>query len=104
MEKLLKPPRLGIDPNSPSASKEWKHWVRRFRNYVRGFVVSMSNEEAEEYKLGALVNFAETAVYEHFDECQSYTEAEVILEDLYIKEPSEICFAHDPAKAQSDVG
>ena len=90
MEKLLKPPRLSIDPNSPSAGKEWKHWVRRFESYASHFAKSMSNEEADAYRLNALVNYADTEIYGYFDHCETYEEAEGILQELYVKEPSEI--------------
>ena len=73
--ELLKPPRLCIDPNSPLAGKEWKHWVCRFEGYVSHFEKSMSTEEANAYKLRALVNYADTEVYGYFDHCQTYEEA-----------------------------
>ncbi|XP_042218088.1 uncharacterized protein LOC121863481 [Homarus americanus] len=37
MEKLLRPTRLDIDPNSPTAAKEWKHWHRTFINFIEEY-------------------------------------------------------------------
>ena len=54
MEKLLKPGQLAIDPNSPTAGKGWKHWVRRFEDYVSQFTASKSEDKAEAYKLSVI--------------------------------------------------
>ena len=37
MNKLMKPERLSLDPNSPIAAKEWRHWRRTFENYLAAF-------------------------------------------------------------------
>ncbi len=34
MDTLLKPARLDLDPNSPSAAKEWKHWHKTFTKFL----------------------------------------------------------------------
>ena len=34
MDTLLKPARLDLDPNSPTATKEWRHWHRTFTNFI----------------------------------------------------------------------
>ena len=68
----------------------FRHWVRRFNAYVSQFTGSKSEDEAEAYKLSVLVNYAETEVYEYFDHCKTYSEAETVLQELYVKEPSEI--------------
>ena len=31
---LLKPERLDLDPNSPTAAKELKYWLRTFNNFI----------------------------------------------------------------------
>ena len=91
MDKLLKPARLSIDPNSSTASKEWKHWIRTFKSYVNRFVSSEENSsEADEEKLAALVSCATADVYEFIDHCESYAEAEETLERLYVKKPNDI--------------
>ena len=94
MDKLLKPAKLSIDPNSPAASKEWKHWIRTFRGYVRRFVISASEEEADTDKLEALFNCATPEVFEYIDQCESYEEAEAVLQNLYVKQPNDIFARH----------
>ena len=34
MNKALKPSRLAVDPNSPTAAKQWKHWKRTIDNFI----------------------------------------------------------------------
>ena len=94
MDKLLKPSKLAIDPNSSSSAKEWKHWISTFNSYVSRFVGSESSEQADSDKLAALVNCANAEVYEHFDHCTSYTEAEATLEKLFVKPPNEVFARH----------
>ena len=90
MEKLLKPGQLVIDPNSPTAGRDWKHWIRRFDGYVSQFTGLMTEGEAEKYKLSVLVNYAVSDVYDYFDHCTTYSEAEAVLNELFVKEPYEI--------------
>ncbi len=89
MEKLLKPPKLAIDPNEVSAAKEWKHWVRTFRSYMNRYVVS-SPELADAEMLEALNSLATADVYEYVENCETYDQAERLLQKLYVKEPNEV--------------
>ncbi|XP_064103977.1 uncharacterized protein LOC135213780 [Macrobrachium nipponense] len=34
MERVLKPAHLDVDPSSPTAAKEWRHWHRTFVNFI----------------------------------------------------------------------
>ena len=90
MDKLLKPVKLALDPNSSSATKQWIHWIRTFRSYVDRFITASSSEAMEEDKLAALINCATPEVYEHIDQCKTFSEAEVTLEKLYVKQPNDI--------------
>ena len=90
MDKLLKPSKLSIDPNSPSAAKEWRHWKRTFISFVNKFVRDGTDED----KLAALVNCATPDVYEYIDNCDTYEEAEATLEQLYVKRPNDIFARH----------
>ena len=35
MDRLLKPERFEVEPNSKTASKEWRHWLKTFENFVQ---------------------------------------------------------------------
>ena len=82
MDRILKPAKLSIDPGSATATKEWKHWKRTFNSYVNRFVSEVSNERADTDKLEALVNCATPEIFEHFDHCLTFSEAEKTLEKL----------------------
>ena len=90
MEKLLKPSKLSIDPNSASATKEWRHWLKTFKSYVSRYLSETSEEQAEEDKLAALISCSTPQVYELFDHCETYSEAEQTLDKLFVKRPHDI--------------
>ena len=94
MDKILKPTRLGIDPNSSSATKEWRHWKRTFTSYVRRYITTTTSENVDEDRLAALVSCATPEVFEYFDHCETYAEAEATLEQLYVKQPNDIFARH----------
>ena len=94
MDKLLKPAKLSIDPNSSAAAKEWNHWSRTFKSYVSRYVTSASEEEANADKLAALINCATPEVFEYIDQCETYDEAEAVLQKLYVKQPNNIFARH----------
>ena len=104
MDKILKPARLSIDPNSSSATKEWRHWVRIFRSYMRRFVTSESSVAAEQDKLDALVSCTTPEVYEFFDHCTTYSEAEAVLDKLYVKQPNNIFARYLLSSAKQSPG
>ena len=91
MEKVWKPKDLSIDPNSSTATKQWRHWKRNFMSYVKRFI---SADRMEEDQLEALINCTTPDVYEYIDHCETYTEAEEVLEKLYVKTPNDIFARH----------
>lgn len=95
MEKLLKPAKLSIDPNSSESSSDWKHWITCFQNYVDEFLPETSSEErADRAKLRALISCSTSKVYKLFDHCKTYVEAEETLTKLFVKRPHEIFARH----------
>ena len=84
MDTLLKPARLDLDPNSPSAAKEWKPWHRTFRN-----VIDKCGENAPN-KFRTLVNYVSHNVCDYIEDCADYDSAIETLTQLYIKTPNEI--------------
>ena len=94
MDRILKPSKLCIDPNSASATKEWKHWKRTFTGYVNKYITSTSAADVESEKLAALISCATADVFEYIDDCTTYTEAERVLEQLYVKQPNDIFARH----------
>ena len=88
MDTLLKPARHDLDPNSPSAAKEWKHWHRTFRNFID------ECDENAPNKFRTLVNYVSHKVYDCIDDCADYDAAIETLTQMYIKTPNEIFARH----------
>ena len=63
MDKVLHPERLGADPNSSEASKDWLHWRRTFQN----FLAILDREGLD--KLGVLTNFLSPRIYQYIEDC-----------------------------------
>ena len=89
MNRLLKPDRLDLDPNSPTAAKEWKHWFRTFDN----FIIECGTEPAPD-KFRAIINLISHNVFDYVEDCTDYDSVVVTLEGLYIKSPNEMFARH----------
>ena len=83
MDTLLKPARLDLDPNSPSAAKEWKHWHRTFRNFIDEYGENAPN------KFRTLVNNVSHNVYDYIVDCADYDAAIETLANTAVHQNSE---------------
>ena len=75
MDKLLRPERLDLLPNSENAAKHWRHWLKTFEN----FLPELEPDHANLNKLRVLTNYVSSEVYELFSELQTYDEAIALL-------------------------
>ena len=89
----MRPQRLSLDPNSPSAGKKWKHWIRTFENYLASFP-ERAKDEIPVNKLHLLTNSVAYDVYDSIEECFTYKSAIRVLENLYVKTSNEIFARH----------
>ena len=99
MNRLLKPDRLDLDPNSPTAAKEWKHWFRTFDN----FIIECGTEPAPD-KFRTIINLISHNVFDYVVDCTDYDSVVVTLEGLYIKSPNEIFARHLLATRRQQPG
>ena len=93
----MKPEKLDLDPTSPTAAKEWKHWKRTFDN-----IIAVCGEQASD-KFRSIVNFISHNVFDYIEECTTYETAIETLKYLYVKALNEIfaCHQHATQKQQS---
>ena len=98
MAKLLKPTRLDIDPNSPTAGREWKHWHKTFVNFIEECGANAPN------KFRTLINCVTADVYELFEQCTDYDSAIAALQNVYVKTPNEIFARHLLSTRQQKPG
>ena len=106
MNRLMKPERLSLDPNSPTVSKEWRHWRRTFENYLASFPAEEGeggNAEVADTKLKCLINSADFNVFDYIEDCQSYETAINVLNALFIKAPCTVFSRHVCALYQGSV-
>ena len=73
MEKYLFPERSDSNTNSPTASKEWKYWLRALQSFLNS-LDSNSNKTGTIEKLNLLKSLNSPAVYEYIADCTTYDE------------------------------
>ena len=98
MDKALRPTRFDTLPNTTTATKEFKHWLRTFEYYLE----VLPQERLD--KLRVLTNFVSPEVFEIFSECASYDIAVTTLTSAYIKVPNIIYARHRLATRQQQPG
>ena len=98
MNNLLKPERLTVDPNSPTAAKEWRFWHQTFKN----FLTLCGNDAPDKYL--TIINLMSHSVYDYVEDCTDYNSVVAILEKLYVKTPNEIFARHLLATRRQQSG
>ena len=98
MSKVLKPLRLGADPTSPNAAKQWKHWKRTFDNFTA------ECGDAARGKFCSIFNFLSAEVFDYVEECTAYDTVIETLERLYVKIPNKIFARHELATRKQRPG
>ena len=99
MNHLLKSYLLDLDPNSPTAAKEWKHWFRTFDN----FIIECGTEPAPD-KFRTIINLISHNIFDYVEDCTDYDSVVVTLEGLYIKSPNDILARHLLATRRQQPG
>ena len=75
-------------PNTPSSTKEFKHWFRTFEYYLE----VLPNEGLD--KLKVLINFVSPETFEYISDCTSYDSPIETIKNVYIKSPNTIFARH----------
>ena len=88
MDKVLRPERLEVDPSSPNARTDYKHWLRTFRNYLTA--VPDKNVPG----LHVLINFVSATVYSYIEGATTLDGALEMLQRIYAKPKNEIFARH----------
>ena len=88
MDKALRLTRNDILPNTPSSTKEFKHWFRTFEYYLE----VLPNEWLD--KLKVLINFISPEIFEYISDFDSYNSTVETIKNIYIKPPNIIFARH----------
>ena len=95
---LLKPERRDLDPNSPTAAKEWKYWLRTFNN----FIAECGNGAPDKYR--TIINLMTHNVFDYVEDCVDFDSVVKNLQNLYIQTPNEIFARHLLANRRQQSG
>ena len=90
MEKVPRPERLDVSPNTVDAPRAWRHWLATFKNFIE----SLQRPDENLDKLRILINFVTPKIYELFSDSNNYDKAIAKLKAAYVKTPNEIFARH----------
>ena len=90
MEKVLRPERLDVSPNTVDAPRAWRHWQAIFESFIK----SLQRPDENLDKLQILINFVAPKIYKLFSDSNNYNEAITKLKAAYVKTPNEIFARH----------
>ena len=87
-----------MSPNSPDATKIYKHWKTTFQYFLAVLPQDGLN------KLHVLTNFVAPDIYDLFSQDETYEAAVATLDSNYLKEPNEIYARHLLATRKQQPG
>ncbi|KAG0727821.1 hypothetical protein GWK47_033827 [Chionoecetes opilio] len=76
MAVVLPLARLDVDPSSPTAAEEWRHWHRTFTHFIEQGGSKAAN------KFNTLLNCVTLNVFEYIEECEDFDTAITTLQKL----------------------
>ena len=88
MEKVVRPEKFDVAPNSPNATKHWKLWVRGFKY----FLTLLTDQNPD--KLELLFLHIGTNVADIIQDATTYDAAIDLLEQAYVKPVNEVYARH----------
>ena len=103
MDKVVKPDRLSLDPDSPQAFEQWKHWIKTLENYFEA-LAEIRGEGLAANKLRILISLVDSKVFDFIEDCDTYEDAIDQLKNMYVKAPNIIFARHILATAQQKTG
>jgi len=93
--ELMKPTRFDVDPSSPKAAKQFKHWLREFKDFAQKCDQIARAQDADvPDKLRMFFAFISADVYEMIEDCADYETALTKLKRVYVKSPNVIFARH----------
>ena len=88
IDKVIRLEKFDVPPSDMNSAKQWKLWYRGFKY----FLSTLTDRSPD--KLEVLFLHIGTNVSDLIEECTNYDAAVKILEDAYVKTPSEIYARH----------
>ena len=88
LAQALRPDRFDSAPNTPTASKEFNHFLKTLANYL----TALPQEHLD--KLQVLTNFLSPLVYDLISDATTYDSAIEVLKGVYVKSTNEVFSRH----------
>ncbi|KFD63456.1 hypothetical protein M514_10596 [Trichuris suis] len=98
MERLLKPDKLDVDPNSPSAALEWRHWRATFENFLAALPPNAVDAKA------LLINHVSPRIFSTLAGSSPYEDAMQTLKEMFEKPVNEVHARHRLATRKQLAG
>ena len=95
---LPKPERLDVDPNSPTAAKEWRYWLRTFNN----FMAECGHGAPDKYR--TIINLMTHNVFDYVEGCADFDSVVRTSQNRYIKTHNKIFVRHLLANRRQQSG
>ena len=100
-DRVLRPQRLELSPDSPSASRDFQHWMFNCEDFLKIMVLpkayekminaDFSEEQAMDLlKLQSLMNLVSSDIWMDIKDCSTFDEAKKVLTDTFVKTPSTV--------------
>ena len=93
MDKVVKPDRLSLDPDSSQAFKQWKHWIKTLENYFEP-LAEIRGEGPAANKLRILISLVDFKVFDFIKDCDICEDAINQLKNMYVRAPNIIFARH----------
>ena len=100
-DKVLKPQRLELSPDSPTASRDFQHWMFNCENFLKimtlpkAYEDMITNEFTKEMamdllKLQSLMNLVSSDIWMDIKDCTTFKDAKEVLTETFVKTPSTV--------------
>ena len=85
--EILKPSRFDVDPNTPGATKLFKHWLKTHENFLESTATYGRAQEIEEpNRFKVLCAYVGVSVYELIEDGTDYNVTRLKLQRHYVKQ------------------
>ena len=110
MDRLIRPPRLDLEPTDPNATDEYTHWWASFEACVRAVEdernrgASTTTTLTDQQKLDLLISLVSPKVYKMISKAANFKEAKTCLEEAYASPPNVTVARHQLLTRRQQAG
>ena len=113
--RVLKPARLDLNPDNPTATRDYMPWLHSFEIFAATLVLPANYEARiqdgvskemvmDQLKLDTLTNLISADIWFDIKDCTTYNDAKTTLNNLFVKKPSEVYARYKLQTAKQQPG